>query len=162
VFLRVHLDFRLGAKRAQQHALHVAFFGLGRGKNASPHLLGDERMIPRKLQQAASAEQIGTAVSDVRDAEIRAVDPGSRQSCTHAMLFRMLFGGLEDSPVGEVKGRRKALCPGAPVGLCWTHDARCGIGFDIQAVFYNGFNGHGAGDFAVRLSTHAVREHEKV
>jgi len=36
--------------------LHVAFFSLGGGQNAAPHLFGDERMIPRELKQTAAAE----------------------------------------------------------------------------------------------------------
>src|SRR6266852_2415221 len=50
VFLSIHFDFFLCAKRAQQDALHIALFCLGGGQNAAPHLFGNERMISCELK----------------------------------------------------------------------------------------------------------------
>src|SRR5438876_1559226 len=88
VLLCIHFDFRLRAKRAQQNALHVAFFGLGGGQYSTPHLFGNQRVIPCKLQQAATAKQISAAVAHVSDAETCAIDPHGRESRAHTVLLR--------------------------------------------------------------------------
>src|SRR5229473_2858729 len=162
VLLDGHFDFRLCAQRAQQHALHVAFFRFRRSQDAAPHLLCYQRMIPCELKQAAAAEQIGATVADVSDAEFCAIDPHCRQCRAHAALIRILFGGLENILVGQMDGDRKPFCPGAPIGLYRADDLSRGIGLDVEAMLHDRFHRHGAGYFTVGFAPHAVRKHKEV
>src|SRR5207302_2482301 len=130
--------------------------------NAAPHLFGHERMIPCELKQAAAAEQVGAAVTDVSNAEFRAINPHRRQSRAHAVMIRILFCGLENGPVGQMDGRSKVFCAGAPIGLYCSDDLGRRIGLGVEAVFYDGFNRHGAGDFTVGFAPHAVGKHEEI
>jgi len=77
-------------------------------------------------------------------------------------MIRILFGGLENGPVGQMDGRSKVFCPGAPIGLYCADDLSCGIGIGVEAVFHDRFNSHGAGDLAVDFAPHAVGKHEEV
>src|SRR5229473_4050533 len=105
VLLGVHFNLRLRTKRAQQDALHVAFFGFGGRQDSAPHLFSDERVIPSELQQAAASKQVGSAVADVSDTKFSPIYPRSRQRCAHAALIGILLGGLKNIPVGQMHGR---------------------------------------------------------
>src|SRR5438105_14012849 len=101
MLLGVHFDFRLCSKCAQQDASHVALFSLGGGQDPAPHLFGDQRMIPRELEQTAAAEQISAAVAYVSDTEFCVLNPHGRESRAHAVLFSVRFGGLEYISIGQ-------------------------------------------------------------
>ena len=100
MLLGIHFDFRLRPQGAQQHALHIAFFGFGSRYHALPHLFRHQRVVARQLQQRAGAQQIGPAVAHVRDAQFRTINPCGRQRRSHAALFRMLFRGFANRLVG--------------------------------------------------------------
>src|SRR5882762_4562140 len=96
------------------------------------------------------------------DAEFRAIDPHRRQSRPHAMPIRILLGGLENDPVGQMDGRSKVLCSGVPMGLYCADYLGRRIGLGVEAVFHDCFNGHGAGYFTVGFAPHAVGKHEEI
>src|SRR5258708_24572356 len=119
-------------------------------------------MIERELKQASAWESIGGAVAERSVAEFRPGDRHRRQSGAHAVPLRILFGGLENVPVGKMGGGRKTFGPGAPMGFYSADDLSRRIGLDVEAMFHNRFNSHRAGDFAVGLAPHAVGKHEEV
>src|SRR5215472_2590904 len=98
----------------------------------------------------------------MRDAQFRTVNPGCRQRRAHAALLRVLLRGSANRLVGEVQCRRKTLCFSAPSGLHFPEHLRGGIGLLIETVFHYRFYSQGAGNFAVRFSSHSVGQHKKV
>src|SRR5713226_72304 len=119
-------------------------------------------MIAGKLKQIAAAEQIRAAVADVRDAEFFAVDPHRRKSGAHAVLFGVLFGGLENISVGQMHGGRKAFCPLAQMRIYLAEDLILRSAFVVEAVFHHRFYSQFAGDFAVGFASHAVGKYKEV
>src|SRR5437870_10400622 len=119
-------------------------------------------MIPRELGQTAAAEQISAAVAYVSDAESCVIDPYRRESCAHAALLFVCFGGLENISIGQMNGRRKTFRARAPLGLYGPDNLGRRIGLEVQAMLHDCFNSHRAGNFSVSFASHAVGKHKEV
>ncbi len=158
----INLNVRLRAQRAQQHALHLALFRFRGSQDALPHLLGHQRMVAGELLQRTAAQQIRAAVSHVRDAQPRALDPGRGQRRAHAVLVRVFVRRLENFLVGQVRRAGKTLGLVAPVRLLLAVQRDSRVLLPIDAVLHHRLHRQRARDFAVGFSTHAVREHEQV
>src|SRR5271163_2716508 len=118
-------------------------------------------VIVGELLQRAGAQDVGAAVAYVREAHAVIGNPERGERGAHASLFGVLGGGFKYFFIGEVNGAGKALGFGAPAGLCFAKDGQSGIIFAFDAVFDDGFNGQGTGDFAVRFAAHAVGKNEE-
>src|SRR5579864_9036516 len=158
----VDFNFLLCAEGAKKNALHVAAFGFGKSQNTAANLLGDKRMIAGELLQAAGAEKIGAAVTDVRNAQFVVFNPSGGEGCAHAALLGIGFRGFKNFSIGEINGARKAFGTVAPACFGFSINGSCGIIFGFEAVLDNGFDSESAGNFAVCFAAHAIREDEQV
>src|SRR6266404_1362171 len=78
------------------------------------------------------------------------------------MLIGIFFGGLENISIRQMDGGGKAFCETAPIGLNRADHRGRGIGLQVEAMLHDGFDSHGAGDFTVRFTPHAVGKHVEV
>src|SRR5271165_7057108 len=157
----VHFDVWIGTQGAQQHALQFALFGLRGGANAAAYLFGDERVIAGELLQGTGAQNVGSAVAHVREAQAILRDPYSGEGGAHAALFGMPRGGFKDFFIGQMHGAREALGTRGPARLGLAKNRQSGIVFAFQAMLDDGFHRQGAGHFAVGFAAHAVGQHEQ-
>src|SRR5207249_12322896 len=71
-------------------------------------------------------------------------------------------GGVGKFLVRKNDGGRKAVCSSIPIRVDPADDPGGRIGLDVEAVFHDGFNRHGAGDFTMGFAPHTVGEHEEL
>ncbi len=132
---------RLGAQGAAEDAAVGVRGRLFFAEAPVAHHLADQGMIVAELFQCAVAQQIGTAVADVREVARVAREHDGRERGAHARVLDVVVSELEDGGVGLLGGRQKRPAVGDGGGQ------RLG--------------GEPAGDLARLGAAHAVADREQ-
>src|SRR5580704_51041 len=113
-------------------------------------------MIVGQLLQIPAAEQVGTAVANVGDAELGIVHPNNREGGAHTALFGVFLGRLINFHVGEMHGAFQTLGFQREIVAGLAVEGLAGVLLGFRQVFGDGFHSHGTGDFAVSFAAHSV------
>ncbi len=127
--------------------------GLFERDQAGVDLLLQQRMVASDLRKTAFAQPVAARVADVTDHGPRAQKHTHDQRGAHAGVLRVGIGGVEDGAVGVVDAdfHRPAQFAHAGFMSAFGHPASQ-LGLDEGG-------GHGAGDFACVVATHAIGQH---
>src|ERR1039457_6657730 len=115
-------------------------------------------MVGRKLIERTGSQQIGPAITHVRERKSLSFDPGGNDGCPHAILFGVGGCSLIHSPVRQVDGARQAIRALGNVGLWFSEDRRGAAIFSLLAVRHDRLHRELACHLAMRLSPHSVRQ----
>ena len=115
VGVEVDVDVGFGAERARDDRALRVLGGLLLGQLAAAHELLDERVVAREPRQLAVAQQVGTAVADVRERQLVAVEVGGGERRAHPVERAVLLRDLVDALVRLAHARLEPLLGGAVV-----------------------------------------------
>lgn len=110
----------------------------------------DKRVVVGNLRDAVLMDFVGARIAKIDDVGGIVLDDEGDERCAHALSFGIFEGILEDIPVCFVVCGEDDVCMGVWEDV--IEEVPCGV----LGIFLDSIDGDSAGDFACRMSAHAV------
>jgi len=161
LLIDVHFDLILSAQGAHQNVLKLLDSASWGVKWCPPKVFGDQRVIGGELFERAAAQEVGTAIADVRQAHAGDPNPAAktdRGGIPSCAAFCEAFSKI--LRLASPDGAHQAVARKGPARLL-PYSVLSGSLFAIAAMLDDRFHGDCAGDLRHSLPT-IRREHVQV